>query len=301
MARKIKGALFPLAVSVLSTQALSLQLEDVQIKTIPVSDGIYMLQGQGGNIGVSVGKDSTFIIDDQFAPLTEKIAGAIEKIAERPVQFVLNTHWHGDHTGGNENFGNAGAVIVAHENVRRRMAAEQFVEAFGRSVPASPKAALPVITFAESVTFHLNDDHIHAYHVDPAHTDGDSVIHFRDANVFHMGDLFFNGSYPFIDLSSGGSLKGVLAAVEGVLRQADENSKIIPGHGALATRRDLVAYRDVLDTVHQRVSGLIAEGKSLEEVLAARPTAELDESWGAGFMNPQTFLTIVYKSLTRQE
>ena len=290
-----------LAISVLSTQALSFQPEDVQIKTIQVAKGIYMLQGQGGNIGVSVGKDSTFIIDDQFAPLAVKITEAIEKIAEHPVEFVLNTHWHGDHTGGNENFGNAGALIVAHENVRRRMGVEQFLEAFTRRVPASPKEALPVVTFSESVTFHLNEDHIHASHVEPAYTDGDSVIHFRRANVFHMGDLFFNGFYPFIDLSSGGSFAGMLAAAETVLEQADENSKIIPGHGPLATRTDLVAYRNVLKIVHQRVSRLIAEGKSVEEVLAARPTAEFDESWGAGFMNAQTFLTIVYNSLTRQK
>ena len=293
------GLLFLLlAISVMSTRALSFQPEDVQIKTIQVATGIYMLQGQGGNIGISVGEDSTFIIDDQFAPLTEKITTAIGKITKHPVEFVLNTHWHSDHTGGNENFGNAGALIVAHENVRRRMGVEQFMGAMNRRVPASPKEALPVVTFSESVTFHLNGDHIHAYHVDPAHTDGDSVIHFHHANVFHMGDLFVNGFYPFIDLSSGGSFSGLLAAVEGVLEKADENSKIIPGHGQLATRKELVAYRDVLKTVQERVSKLIAEGKSLEEALAARPTAEFDESWGAGFMNPQTFLTIVYKSLT---
>ena len=301
MTHKIKGLLFLwLVVSVTSTSALSFQQEDVQIKVVQVAKGIYMLQGQGGNIGVSVGEDSTFIIDDQFAPLTEKITAAIEKIAKHRVTFVLNTHWHGDHTGGNENFGKAGALIVAHENVRRRMGVEQFMEAFNRRVPASPKEALPVVTFSENVTFHLNGDHIHVYHVDPAHTDGDSVIHFQHANVFHMGDVFFNGSYPFIDLSSGGSFAGVLAAAEGVLEKADENSKIIPGHGPVATRQDLAAYRDVLKAVHERVSKLIAEGKSLEQVLAFRPTAEFDESWGAGFMNPQTFLTIVYNSLTQQ-
>ncbi len=301
MTHKIKGLLFLwLVVPATSTSALSFQQEDVQIKVVQVAKGIYMLQGQGGNIGVSVGEDSTFIIDDQFAPLTEKITAAIGKIAKHPVTFVLNTHWHFDHTGGNENFGKAGALIVAHENVRRRMGVEQFMEAFNRRVPASPKEALPVITFSESVTFHLNGDHIHAYHVDPAHTDGDSVIHFEHANVFHMGDVFFNGSYPFIDLSSGGSFAGVLAAVEGVLEKADENSKIIPGHGPVATRQELVAYRDVLKIVHERVSKLITEGKSLEQVLASRPTAEFDESWGAGFMNPETFLTIVYNSLTQQ-
>ena len=290
----IKTLLFLLpAISVMSTQALPFQPEDVQIKTIQVAKGIYMLQGQGGNIGVSAGQDSLFIIDDQFAPLTEKITAVITALAARPVQFVLNTHWHGDHTGGNENFGKAGALIVAHDNVRRRMSVEQFMEAFNRRVPASPKEALPVVTFSERVTFHLNQDHIHAYHVEPAHTDGDSEIHFHHANVFHMGDLFFNGSYPFIDLSSGGSFTGMLAAVEGVLEKADGNSKIIPGHGELATRQELVAYRDVLKAVKERVSKLIAEGKSLEQVLETQLTAEFDETWGAGFMNPQTFLTIV--------
>ncbi len=286
-----------LAVLVMSVQAFSFQGADVQIKVIKVVDGVYMLKGQGGNIGVSAGKDSTFVIDDQFAPLTEKIQEAIREVTSHPVEFVVNTHWHGDHTGGNENLGKAGALIVAHENVRTRMSVQQFMEAFNTSVPASPKEALPVVTFGEGVTFHLNGDEIRVFHVDPAHTDGDSVIHFKHANVFHLGDLFFNGSYPFIDLDSGGSLTGILAGIDGVLAIANDESRIIPGHGDLATKKELKDYREVLGTARGRVGRLLAEGKSLEQVLAARPMAEFDDAWGAGFINPTSFLSTVYKSL----
>ncbi|MDH3600750.1 MAG: MBL fold metallo-hydrolase, partial [Candidatus Tectomicrobia bacterium] len=160
----------------------------VEIGTTQLADGLYMLTGAGGNIGVSVGQDGLFLIDDQFAPLSDKIMAALKKLSEGPIRFVLNTHWHGDHTGGNENMGHAGAVIVSHDNVRKRLSTEQFIKAFDRKVPPSPPGALPVVTFPESVTLHLNGETIHAFHVDPAHTDGDSVVHFRNANVIHAGD-----------------------------------------------------------------------------------------------------------------
>ncbi|HEX6199870.1 MAG TPA: MBL fold metallo-hydrolase [Thermoanaerobaculia bacterium] len=272
-------------------------MSDVEIETHLAGDGVWMLVGRGGNIGVSAGEDGVFLIDDQYAPLTEKIRAAVAKINDRPIRFVLNTHWHGDHTGGNENLGRAGALIVAHDNVRERMSVEQFMERFDRTVPPSPPAALPVITYTDAVTFHLNGDEIHAFHVAPAHTDGDSVVHFRKANVLHMGDVFFHGMYPFIDLGSGGSARGVLDAVNRALELADEKTKVIPGHGPLADKAALTAYRDMLADVIGKVEALAAEGKSLEEVQAAKPSAAYDEAWGGGFIGPDVLVAAVYESV----
>jgi glyoxylase-like metal-dependent hydrolase (beta-lactamase superfamily II) len=269
----------------------------VEIKTEQLAPGVHMLTGAGGNIGLSVGEDASFIVDDQFAPLTDKIVAAIRTITDKPVRFVVNTHWHGDHTGGNENFGKAGAVIVAHDNVRKRMSTEQFNVVFKSTTPASPKAALPVVTFAESVTLHLNGDTVQVTHVPPAHTDGDSIVHFTKANVIHMGDLFMNGFYPFIDVGSGGHVDGVVGAAEKALAMANDQTKIVPGHGPLATKADLKAFRDMVAAIRDRVSALVKEGKSLEEVQAAQPSKEFDAKWGGGFMKPEQFVGLVYASL----
>lgn len=281
-----------------SPHAAARQMEDVEIETVPVADGIYMLVGQGGNIGVSVGDDGVILVDDQYAPLTDRIRAAIAEISDRPIRFVLNTHWHGDHTGGNENLGEAGALIVAHDNVRERMSTEQFIEFMDRRVPASPDTALPVVTFNDAVTLHLNDEEIHAFHVDPAHTDGDSIVVFRKANAVHMGDIFFRGTYPFIDLSSGGSVDGMIAAAARVLEMTEPGTPIIPGHGPLGDRADLEAYHDMLRTIRDRVAAMVEEGKSLEEVIAAAPTAEFDAAMADGFIGPEQFLGIVYESLS---
>ncbi|MCG8462686.1 MAG: MBL fold metallo-hydrolase [Holophagales bacterium] len=238
----------------------------VEIQTEKLADGVHMLVGAGGNIGVSSGEDGVFLVDDQFAPLTEKIRKAVAEISDGPIRFVLNTHWHFDHTGGNENFGKAGSLIVAHDNVRVRMSTDQLIESLNRNVPAAPDAALPVVTYAEGVTFHLNGQTIHAFHVPPAHTDGDSIVHFREADVVHMGDLFFNGVYPFIDLSSGGSVEGMIAAVEKVLAMAGDGTKIVPGHGPLATKADLAGYRDMLTAVRDAILPLVEADKTREEV-----------------------------------
>ena len=271
--------------------------EDVEIRTIELAPDLYMMAGRGGNLAVSAGDDGVFLVDDQYAPLTPKIRAAIAAVSDAPIRFVLNTHWHGDHTGGNENLGRAGALIFAHDNVRRRMSVEQFMEALDRRVPPSPDAALPVVTFTEGVTFHLNGDQLHAFHVAPAHTDGDAVVHFRAANVIHMGDVYFANGFPFVDLSSGGSIQGLIAAVDLVLGMADSKTRIIPGHGSLSTRAELVEYRSMLVTIRDRVRDGLARGQSLDELLAARPTREFDEVWGQGFIDPPSFVRAVYRSL----
>lgn len=271
--------------------------EEVKIETVEVAGSVSMLVGQGGNIGVSTGEDGVFMIDDQFAPLTGKIQAAVAELSDQPIRFLINTHWHYDHTGGNENLGKAGAVIVAHDGVRRRMEAGGLIEFFNNRIPPAPKAALPVITFADSVTFHLNGDEIHVFHVPPAHTDGDSIIHFKKANVVHMGDLFFNGLYPFIDGSSGGSVDGVIAAAEKVHAMIDDETKIIPGHGPLAGRAELAAYIEMLKDVRARVGALVDSGKSRDEAIAAKPTAAWDDPWGKVFITPDQFATIVYDIL----
>jgi len=270
-------------------------MADVEIGVTDLGDGLYMLAGRGGNMGLSVGEDATFLIDDQFAPLTPKIKAAIAGLTDDAVKFVFNTHWHFDHVGGNENFGETGAVIVAHDNVRERMSKDQFLEAFNREVPASPPEALPVITFNDRVTFHLNGETIRALHMPHAHTDGDSVIHFDGANVFHMGDVFFHKMYPFIDASSGGSVDGVIEAANAVLAMADEDSVIIPGHGPIGTRDDLRAYRDMLATVRDSINAMIADGMSLEQVQAANPTADFDAVHNEmGMFEPAQWVGLVY-------
>jgi glyoxylase-like metal-dependent hydrolase (beta-lactamase superfamily II) len=299
MARFARAAVVAVAGVALASMA-SAQQQDfskVEVKSEKVAEGIWVLMGAGGNIGMAVGPDGVFLVDDEYAPLTEKITAAVKGISDQPVRFLLNTHWHGDHTGGNENMGKAGILIVAHDNVRMRMSAEQFIEAFGQKVPPSPEKALPVVTYDSSVTFHVNGDDVRGFHVAPAHTDGDSVVVFRKANVVHMGDLFFNGFYPFIDLSSGGSFEGMIAAADQVLAMTDAGTKFIPGHGPVGGRADLERYRDMLKGVRAAIQPLVAAGKTADEMVAAKPTAKLDETWGNGFLKPEQFQRIVYASL----
>lgn len=271
----------------------------VEIRTEQVAPGVHALFGAGGNIGVSTGPDGTFIIDDQFAPLTPKIQAALAKLSDKPARFVLNTHWHFDHTGGNENFGKAGTLIVAHDNVRVRMSSDQFIEAMQMKFPASPAVALPVVTFDASTTFHINGDAIRAVHVPNAHTDGDSLVHFTKANVIHMGDTLFSAGYPFVDLSSGGSLEGLLAAHAKALAMGNDSTRYIAGHGPVISKAELTAYRAMVADIVGKVRAGIAAKRSVDQIVASKPTAAHDAKFGDGFIKPEAFVRTVHASLTK--
>lgn len=272
-------------------------VSEIKIDATDLGNGVYMLTGSGGNLGASVGEDGVFLIDDQLAPLTEDIVAALKELSEQPVDYVINTHYHGDHVGGNENFGQAGSVIVAHDNVRERMSTTQISEFLNRETPPYPDGALPVITFTHTVRFHLNGDHLHVIHLPNAHTDGDAIVHFESANVLHMGDTFWNGYYPFIDYEAGGTIDGTIAAAEFGLSLADENTHIIAGHGPLGDRVALERFRDVMKAARERVAAARADGKTLEEVKAAGLTAEWDSKWGQWFIKPDVFVEFVYRTL----
>jgi len=269
--------------------------DTVQVTSTKVAGNVHMLVGSGGNIGLMAGDDAAFVVDDQFAPLTPKILAAIKAITPQPVRFVMNTHWHFDHTGGNENLGGDGAIIFAHENVRKRLGTDQFIEALQRKVPASPKGALPVVTFTDAVSFFINGDSLNAYHVAPAHTDGHAFVRFRKANVVHTGDVFVSAGFPFVDRSSGGSIFGVIAATAGLLKEINADTKIIPGHGPLANRARLQAYHDMLVVMVDRMKKEIASEHTIEQVLASQITADYDKEW----TGRERFLRILYQELSK--
>lgn len=294
----MRTALPVLALTLLAAPGAAQQpdFSKVEIKVETLAPGVAVLFGSGGNIGLSHGEDGNVLVDDQYAPLTDKILAAVKSVHPDPVKFVINTHWHLDHSGGNENLGKAGAVIVAHDNVRRRMSVEQFNRLFGR-FPASPKAALPVVTFGEGVTLHFNGDELLLVHVRNAHTDGDSLVYWRKAKVLHMGDVFFHKtSLPFIDLDSGGSIDGEIAAVRKALEIAAPDAKIIPGHGPVATRAELEAYLAMLVDVRGKVAAAMAAGKTLQAIKADNPAKPYEIP--KGFISADSFVETIFASLS---
>lgn len=270
----------------------------VEIEIVDVAANVLMLVGEGGNIGVLLGADGVFLVDDQFAPLTDKILAAIKSRTDKPLRIVLNTHWHQDHTGGNENMKAHGALIIAHKNARKRMSVDQFLGAFGSKVPASPPGALPVITFTDTLMFHWNSEAIRIFHAANAHTDGDAIVHFTHANVVLMGDTYFKGMYPFIDVDTGGSIDGMIEVADTVLALSDAETNIIPGHGALSNREELLAYRNMMSGVRSAVAALMAVGHAKEAVINAKPSDVYDEEWGGGLMDADTFVGHVFDSLS---
>lgn len=264
--------------------------DDVEITTTKVADTIFMLEGAGGNMGLAIGEDGAFLIDDQFAPLSDKIKAAIAEVTNAPVSFLLNTHYHGDHSGGNAAFSEDGTLIVAHDNVRTRLEKND----------SFPEAGLPVITFSETATFHWNDDEIFVLHPENAHTDGDGIVFFHKANVMHTGDVFFSGRYPYIDVDSGGSLNGALAALEAIAAQVNDDTKIIPGHGPVSAKQDVLASIELLKTVRERVQPLIDEGQSLEDAVASDPLADLNATFAWAFIDGDRMTEIAYRSLSTE-
>lgn len=254
---------------------------NVQIIPHHVAGSVYYLEGQGGNIGLSIGDDGVVMIDDQFAPLTDRIVAAIRQLNSGTIRFLINTHVHGDHTGGNENMGRLGVAILARDEVRVRLSAQ------------APAAALPVLTYSEAITIHLNGEEVHAFPVPPAHTDGDTFIHFRDSDVIHAGDVFRTTAFPVIDTNNGGTLDGTLQALGILIGTSGPNTRIIPGHGGVSSREDVTAFRDMVLDVKARVAGMVAQGMSYQQVAAANPTAAYNDRYG----DPDRFLRAVYTEL----
>ena len=259
---------------------------NVTIETVPVTGNISMLIGSGGNIGVSTGEDGLLIIDDQYAPLAAKIRAALSQLNPDAPKFLLNTHFHGDHTGGNADFGVA-SIIIAHENVRGRLVAED-----------SPSSALPVITFDDDVTVHFNGENITLIHMPRGHTDTDSVVMFEDSNVVHMGDHFFNGGFPFVDLANGGTVQGYLSNLEKALSWIDDETSVIPGHGPLGSKADLLAFYNVVKDTSTTIRVMKSQGVSAEEAVTEGLSDEY-ESWGQGFINEQRWIETVFASYPR--
>lgn len=280
--------LFFLCVLFLSSSLIFSQNSEVTIETTKLSDNVYMLVGQGGNIGVSVGDDGVFIIDDQFEQLTPKILEAIRTLSDKPLQFLVNTHYHGDHTGGNENMAKQGIKIIAHENVRKRLVDGE-----------KPKDALPIITFNDRVNVHMNGEDVNVHHVEHAHTDGDAMLFFSKSNVLHTGDTYFHKRYPYIDVKSGGSIDGYIKAVKKGLTLINDNTKIIPGHGPVSNKEEYQSFLTMLETLRKNVQAEIENGKTEDEVAAnAGITKEYDDlGYAWNFINSERIRRTIYQSL----
>lgn len=273
------------------------QDDAVEIVATQVRGDIYMLTGKGGNIGLFNGKDGSFMVDDQFAPLTDRIIAAVKSTGGDTPKYLINTHFHGDHTGGNENLGNAGTLIMSHHGVRERLQNGSFIGAFGMKSPPASAAAMPTLTYSKKLHLHINDETVRIVHVPSAHTDGDSFVVFTNSNVLHAGDLFFNGFFPFIDAANGGSLRGVIAGVDAMLQITDADSRIIPGHGPLAGRAQLQAYREMLASAYARLLKLKNEGKSADQAVAEKPLKDLEAKWGGGIFTADKWIGVVYPAV----
>jgi glyoxylase-like metal-dependent hydrolase (beta-lactamase superfamily II) len=273
---------------------------NITIKTTKLTDSIYMLEGSGGNVIVSVGQDGVFMVDDQFAPLTVKIKDAFSKITDKPIKFVINTHSHPDHTGGNENLGETGAIIVSHDNVKKRLSTEQFSDFFKRSVPPLSEKGLPIITFSDNMSIYQNDDEINIIHMDNGHTDGDSIVYFTKNNVIHVGDDFSDKAYPFIDISSGGTIDGLISSLKTISLIIKDNTKVISGHAGISNKTKVNEYANMLIDVRNQISQMITEGKSLEDIISLQPTSKYDKIYyDYTNIKPKDFVTLVYQSLIK--
>ncbi len=272
--------------------------EHVSFSQQKLSDTVYYLQGSGGNMLVSAGPDGVLLVDDEFAEITDKIVKQIGAIKPGPIKFVLNTHFHNDHTGGNENLGKMGSVIIANEKSRERMKSESYNAHFDSVTPASPPAALPVVTFKDSLVVHFNNEDIKFFFVSAAHTDGDSIVWFPKSNVVHMGDVYINELYPIIDLAGGGRIDGYFPAIDAVLAVINDKTRVVPGHGPIGDKASLRVYRDMLQLIRDRVVKLIKEGKTLDAIKASNPSKEFDRKWASDRVGPDDVTKMIYQSLT---
>lgn len=292
--------LFLSAALAMASAAVAQNLDTVQVRPQKVTDQVYLLKGAGGNIGLLTGADGLLMIDDQFAPLSEKIKNSIATIDAGTIRFLINTHIHGDHTGGNDNFKKWGVTLVAHDHVRQRMMKESVNSRTNQTIPPRDKAAWPEVTFGDKMRFHVNNEDIELYHFTNGHTDGDIFVRFVKANVYHTGDSFTRTSYPFIDGSNGGSFTGYLTNLEKFLALVDDNAKIIPGHGELATKADVKAFYDMLIDIRNQVQAAFKKGKKVEDLPALDITAKYDGVWGKNFVKGKDFVLLVGQALSKK-
>ncbi|NOJ30037.1 MAG: MBL fold metallo-hydrolase [Nitrososphaeraceae archaeon] len=274
------------------------QIRKNSVVVTPVSEEMYMFAGKGGNIGVSIGNDGVLLIDSKSKQTIDNIVSSINNISDnKPIKFVINTHWHHDHVGGNENLNKNGTMVVAHENVRERMTNKQFVDFLNREFLPYPENALPIITYKKNFTLYFNDDRIDIHHIPHSHTDGDSIIYFNKNNIIHTGDIFINGRYPFIDHSSGGSIGGIISGIEKIIKISNNDTKIIPGHGELTDREKLKDYLVMLNDIVQQVQKMMLNGNDLDTIIKSNITSKYDSLYSDTFINSQDFLGFVFKDL----
>ena len=281
-----------LALCLLTLPALA---QKPEVKITPLKDSLYLLQGRGGNVVASLGDDGVLMIDNDFANYRPAYQAALDSLGDAEVRFVINTHWHGDHTGGNAGWGESGSVILAHDNVRQRLSTTQVNKFFDRTTEASPAAAWPLVTYADSLALHVNGDTVEVQHYPAGHTDGDSVVFFVKANVVHMGDHYFKDRFPFVDLASGGSVDGFVDNIAALLERVDGKTVIVPGHGDLANRADLKRYYQMLLETRKTVRDMLARGMDLEAI-QARGLGKKWEAWGKAFINEDTWISFIVAS-----
>lgn len=276
----------------------SMDFEHLKIEVRPLAPHVYFLHGSGGNTVALLGPEGTLLVDTEFAQVAPKLASALSSLGAGPTRYVISTHYHSDHTGGNAYFHKEGAVLIAQTQCRARLLEGQFSRYWNRVSPAIPEDEAPSLTYETSLTLRFDGEEVTASHLRPAHTDGDTVVYFKRANVVHLGDIYINGLYPFIDVASKGTIDGYFPVLDDVLSKIDDKTLVIPGHGPVSNRRELQAYRDMLWTVRNRVAALVGQGKTLEEIIASRPSREFDEAWASDRVGPEGVAAMIYQSLT---
>ena len=274
----------------------------LELNTTKLTDSMYVIHGSGGNVILSIGNDGIILVDDQYAPVTEKMKSVIANITNKPIKFVINTHWHPDHVGGNERLGEAGAIIISHDNVRKRLSNDQFFELINQTIPALSKKGLPIITFSDNMTFYQNNDEIRISYLDNGHTDGDSAVYFTQNNVIHVGDDFSDRAYPFMDLSTGGSIDGLISSLQSIISMINNDTKVVAGHSGISNQTKVKDYVAMLIDVRNVISNMIKEGKTLDEIIQSKPTSQYDTTYrDYSFIKPKDFVTNLYESLKSRQ